>query len=174
MQSIGHALSRNNLFWWIVLAACLTLECIALYYQYVLDYLPCVLCIHVRMWLALLIVVSLIMLFAYRNIVMQRLALIISTLIGAALIERSWQLLSTERGWSFGDCSMQSGLPSWLPIEQWLPWLFKIHEPCGYTPEVPFGLTMAEVLLVITTVYFLVALTVTVLSFRQSRFKTAT
>ncbi len=69
--------------------------------------------------------------------------------IWAALTERSWQLLATERRWSIGECSMDSGLPGWIPLERMMPWLFRIEEPCGYTPEMLFGVTMAEALIVL-------------------------
>ncbi|MFC6670264.1 hypothetical protein [Marinobacterium aestuariivivens] len=41
---------------------------------------------------------------------------------------------------------MDSGLPAWFAPDQWWPWMFEIWEPCGYTPEMPFGITMAEAL----------------------------
>ena len=133
---------------WLTLAAFGTiLQLIALYYQYGLDYGPCVLCIHVRMWVALLVVLALVAaaLCRWR---LPRVVLLIGS-IGAcgALTERAWQLVATERGWTIGSCDMVSGLPDWVPLERWFPWLFQIQESCGYTPDMPWGLTMGESLL---------------------------
>jgi len=64
-----------------------------------------------------------------------------------ALIERSWELLGTERGFIMGSCSFDLGLPNWLAVDQWLPFLFKVETTCGYTPEIALGFSMAEVLL---------------------------
>jgi disulfide bond formation protein DsbB len=139
--------THHKPFYWLFLIALgVALLAIALYYQYVLDYPPCVLCIHVRMLTAAFIVVAVIMLWANRFGVARLAGHIVTTAIMAWLAQRSWQLLATERGWTFGDCDMLSGLPAWIPIEKWFPFLFAIHEPCGYTPDLPLGLTMAEAL----------------------------
>ncbi len=143
-------LSRGPLYWVMLLALSIALIAVALYYQYVLDYAPCVLCIHVRMLLGVVAVVSIALLLTHRS----RAARVAGHIVTAAtmifLAERSWQLLATERGWTFGSCDMRSGLPHWLALEDWMPWLFRIHEPCGYTPELVLGFTMAEVLVALT------------------------
>ena len=70
--------------------------------------------------------------------------------ITVGLTERSYQLLGTERGFVFGDCGFDLGLPAWFAIEEWLPWLFRVETACGYTPEIVFGITMAEALMVMS------------------------
>ncbi|MDH3971388.1 MAG: disulfide bond formation protein B, partial [Gammaproteobacteria bacterium] len=40
--------------------------------------------------------------------------------------------------------------PSWFALDQWFPAMFKVWEACGYTPELLFGVTMAEALLVLS------------------------
>ena len=137
----------NSRIWWLSIAiACVLLEGVALYYQYALDYLPCVLCIHVRMLLAALLLVSAIAVIINSRVVRISCQLLsIGTLL--VLVERSWKLLAVERGWLIGDCEMTSGLPEWLALESWLPAIFKIHEPCGYTPYILFEISMAELLL---------------------------
>ncbi len=137
----------NSRIWWLSIAiACVLLEGVALYYQYALDYLPCVLCIHVRMLLAALLLVSAIAVIINSRVVRISCQLLsIGTLL--VLVERSWKLLAVERGWLIGDCEMTSGLPEWLALESWFPAIFKIHEPCGYTPYILFEISMAELLL---------------------------
>ncbi len=139
-------LARGPHYWVFLIILGIALLAVALYYQYILDYAPCVLCIHVRMIIAAIVVISAVALALRRC----RLARVAGHLLTAALMvflaERSWQLLGTERGWVLGSCEMRSGLPAWLAVEDWMPWLFRIHEPCGYTPDLPLGFTMAEVL----------------------------
>jgi len=137
----------NSRTWWLSIAiACVLLEGVALYYQYALDYLPCVLCIHVRMLLAALLLISVIAVIINSRVVRISCQLLsIGTLL--VLVERSWKLLAVERGWLIGDCEMTSGLPEWLALESWFPAIFKIHEPCGYTPYILFEISMAELLL---------------------------
>ncbi len=148
--------STARLWWLFQFLFCWLLQGVALYYQYVLDQLPCVLCIHVRMLLFALAMVSLFGVFLFRTRT-NGIFLFTSALIWLWLAERSYQLLGTERGWILGECQMQSGLPAWLALEEWLPWLFRIHEPCGYTPLLIPGVTMAEALIVICPAMFLVS-----------------
>lgn len=75
-------------------------------------------------------------------------ALVMFIMIG--LFERSYLLLGTERGWVFGSCDFDLGLPEWLDLQGWFPSLFKVWEACGYTPELLFGITMAEALLMMS------------------------
>ena len=74
-----------------------------------------------------------------------------------ALVNRSWLLLGTERGWIEGTCDFNIGLPAWLDVQKWWPWMYEIQEPCGYTPVLYFGVTMAEALLVMSSVLLLIS-----------------
>ena len=156
--------SRN---WWLfLLVFCVALEVAALYYQYVLDYLPCVLCIHVRILLAGIALLSVVALAICRF----RAAALILTIavlgLWAWMAERSYMLLGTERGWIMGECSMESGLPSWFALDKWFPALFHIHELCGYTPYVIGKISMAEVLMVISILACCVVLAGLITNFR--------
>ena len=155
-------LTRGPAYWTFLIVLGAALLATALYYQYVLDYPPCVLCIHVRMLIVAFMVTAAVML-AIRG---GRVACVAGHTIALAIMaffaERSWQLLATERGWVFGSCDMRSGLPGWLALEDWLPWLFRIHEPCGYTPDLPLGVTMAEALVGISFALCALAVVLTI------------
>lgn len=135
-------------YWLAMVVLGLSMEAVALFYQYVLEYYPCVLCIHTRIWVMGLVLVAAagFMLRGLRPL--RILAQLLLTVIFAGLLERSWKLFGTERGLIEGSCSMDSGLPSWFALDSWFPALFKVWEPCGYTPELLFAVTMAEALLV--------------------------
>ena len=79
---------------------------------------------------------------------------LIVAIIGAAMLNRSWVLLGTERGWIEGECSVDVGMPSWFAIDKWLPDVFSAWTSCGYTPEIIFGITMAEMILVLSLLLF--------------------
>jgi disulfide bond formation protein DsbB len=147
--------------WWLFLVILsLLLEGVALYYQYALDQLPCVLCIHVRMLVFALLLVGLAGLFFGRIPRLGWILMVVTTGLWAWMTERSYQLLGTERGWVMGECQMQSGLPQWLGLERWMPWLFEIHEPCGYTPYLLFKISMAEALIVMSALLLIFCLLV--------------
>lgn len=149
---------KSLMYYWLVMALfALTLELTALFYQYVLDYGPCVLCIHVRVYLLGLLIISIIGVAVKQSVKAQVATHLLSLILFSGLLERSYQLLGTERGFVFSECNMESGLPSWLALDQWFPLVFKIHEACGYTPVLLFGVTMAEALIVLSVVLFLLS-----------------
>lgn len=152
-----------------MLVLCLILEGIALYYQYGLNYLPCVLCIHVRMLLAGIIVISVfgLMFSSIKPLSLTMFALLAGFWIWMA--ERSYQLLGVERGWIFGECDLSSGLPEWLALESWFPWLFEIYEPCGYTPFLLFRITMAEALIVMSVFFSLLMIGALLMQFKSKQ-----
>jgi len=156
------ALSKT--YWLALLVWGILLESSALYYQYVLDEWPCVLCIHVRMLVMGTILLSLVAALIKLPRAVKILFHGINTALLAWLLERSWHLLGVERGFIFGSCNMESGLPGWFALDKWFPWIFEIQASCGYTPELFWGVTMAEVLLVMSGVLFLFSLVLLVLS----------
>ena len=159
------SLSQSIWYWLLLIVVGIASEGIALFYQYALDVRPCVLCIHTRIWiLGLIIVASLALLIRHSGKLLV-VAHTLTTLIMAGLLERSYQLLGTERGWVFGSCDFDLGLPKWLALEEWFPSMFKVWEACGYTPELLFGITMAEALLVMSASMVLISFALTVTAF---------
>jgi disulfide bond formation protein DsbB len=136
-------------WYWIALVALgMGMETLALVYEYALDYWPCVLCIHVRVWVLAFTLVALLALPLRRRWQGRAVAHALLAGIMAAMLERAWQLFATERGFAAGSCDFDAGLPVWLPLDSWFPLLFEIRDACGYTPVLAFGVTMAEALLV--------------------------
>lgn len=163
--------ATSRWYWLALLALGFSMEAAALYYQYALDYGPCVLCIHVRILVLALMLVALLALAVGRSPAGRPLAHLLITLVLAGLVQRAWLLLGTERGFVEGACSFDLGLPWWLPLDRWLPAMFQVHEACGYTPTLPFGFTMAELLLPFSAILLLVstALLLTSLFSRRAR-----
>lgn len=130
----------------------LALELVALYYQYALNQYPCVLCIHVRIWVLALVFVGALGLILKRSRGGIVTANALGLIVGVGLAERSWQLLVNERGWSseLTACSMESGLPFWFALDKWFPAVFGVQATCGYTPVIAMGITMAEALVAIS------------------------
>ncbi len=153
LSSFGH----SRLYWGLLAAAGLALEGGALFYQYVLDEWPCVLCIQVRIWIMAFVLLALLALFLVRSTAAMRLLHAATVVVMIGLLERSWQVLAVERGWVFGDCEMDLGLPSWFALDKWFPWIFEVQTSCGYTPLILFNITMAEVLLVISVLLLLLS-----------------
>lgn len=162
-------ISRSAWYWSLLIIIGITSEGMALFYQYVLDFRPCVLCIHTRIWVLGFTIIASLALLIRHSAKLLVVAHALITLIMVGLLERSYQLLGTERGWVFGSCDFDLGLPEWLALQEWFPALFKIWEACGYTPELLFGITMAEALLVMSASLVLVSFVLTVAAFMGRR-----
>jgi len=154
-------IGKSAWYWLALVLIGLSFEGVALFYQHVLDELPCVLCIHVRLLVLAVILVALAALFLRHFKWPNVLAHLLTVLAAAGLLERSYQLLGTERGFTFSDCGLDLGLPDWLALESWFPPVFKVQTSCGYTPELLFGITMAEALIVMSAVFVLISLVLT-------------
>lgn len=168
--------SRSPWYWLALLLLGLGMEGVALYYQHVLDLLPCYLCIHVRIWTLGIIVVSLLALLVRNLKGMNIIMSILSIGVFSGLFERSWLLLGVEKGTVFGSCAMSAGLPAWFALDEWFPQVFKVMASCGITPRLWFDITMAEglvamsiSLLVLGTLLLLAQLVHGLLQFRQKK-----
>lgn len=136
----------------------------ALYYQHILNEQPCVVCVQIRLWISLLIIASIASLLLRQFRAGNIFANLVVFITAVGLIERSYLLLGTERGFIFADCGFDLGLPIWLAVEEWLPWLYRVETSCGYTPEIIFGITMAEALMAMSVLLFVVSACVLVTS----------
>ena len=157
-----NLIGKSALYWLALALIGLSFEAVALYYQYVLDELPCVMCIQVRLWVAALIIVALLVLLLRRLRFIPLVGHLLTVGIAAGLLERSYQLLGTERGFVISECGFNLGLPAWFTPDAWFPAMFQVETTCGYTPELLFGVTMAEVLIVSSAVFLLVSVVMVV------------
>lgn len=158
MFSTLACVNRSCFFWIAMIATCLSMESIALYFQYVLDYGPCVLCVQIRAWVLALLVASVFGLIARRKTFGLIIANLTTLLFATGMLERAYLTLGIERGFIEGSCTLNSGFPSWLALDKWLPSVFEPWEACGYTPELLFGITMAEGLIVFSAGWVIIML----------------
>ena len=144
-------LSRSSIYWIAMIVIALAAEAIALYYQYALNQYPCVLCIHVRLWVAAFIVIGVLGPLIRNHSVGLMVTNILSVVAAVGFLERSWRTLATERGWIIElACPMDAGLPAWFDLDVWFPAVFGVQASCGISPEMLFGITMAEALTVMS------------------------
>ena len=158
---------QGNLFWIALILLGVALEGVALFYQYYMEEPPCILCIHFRLWVILLMV------FSSFGLLLKSIKtglIIISTLIlfvFAGMLERSYQLLGTERGFIDGACAATLNFPDWIAVDKWMPSFFMPWTSCSYTPVLFFNITMAEALTVFSVTMVLLAVGMLVASARM-------
>ncbi len=136
----------------------LGLELAALYFQYVLQLEPCVLCVYERNAVALIFLAGVIGCIN-PNILVLRISGFLSWIVGTV-----WGLyLSIEHSGiqmglikDSGSCDFVANYPSWMRLDKWIPWLFN---PTGYCEDIQWrflGMSMPQVMVVINTVYLIV------------------
>jgi len=148
-------MGQSQWYWLAYIVAGLTFLAIALFFQYPLDKPPCAMCIQVRIWFSLFVIVSIAGLLTRHHRIMNIIANLSTVLIAIGVTERAYLLLGTERGFIFSDCGLDLGLPAWLAVDEWMPWMYRVETLCGYTPELFFGITMAEMLIVVSALLLL-------------------
>lgn len=147
---------RSTWFWLAIAGICFALDAGALFYQHVLEVYPCELCIYVRVWVLAIMLLSLMALvvkhFAPGALIFSLAGLALS--IGLA--KETYNLLAIEYDFGTGGaCSFFANFPSWAPLDKWLPSMFQVQELCAATPDVLFGISMAEALALASLVLLL-------------------
>ena len=146
MATISQFLQSR--WYWLALALFgIALLGVALYYQYALGDEPCQVCIHARLWVAAFTLVALIVLVTPQTSPLRVVGNVGVLIASAGLFERSRYLYRLENGIGDGSCQFQLGMPDWFAVDRWMPWLFEVRNLCSFTPEMLFGLSMAETLM---------------------------
>lgn len=158
VTSVLACLNRSVFYWLAIILACIVMEATALYYQYVLDYGPCVLCVHIRAWVFAILVLAVFGLIFRNNKKAATGINVLSVIAAGGMVERAYLTLGIEKGFVDGSCSLNASFPSWLPLDQWVPSVFEPWEACGYTPEMLFSITMAEALMAISVLWVIAML----------------
>lgn len=149
MQTAAMFFSSRS-YWLSITAASLTMLAIALYYQYALGEEPCQVCIQARLWVFALLLLSMAIATLPENRHLRLSGNLLALTCTVGLGERAWFLYQLENGIGNGSCEFQLGMPDWFAIDQWFPSLFEVRNLCSFTPEMLFGLSMAEGLLLIS------------------------
>ncbi len=131
--------------WASVVVICIALEAGAVFYQQALMFFPCELCVYTRVWIAAMGLLAVVGLLLRKHAWLVRGVLLAEIGLCLGLGGVVWKLLAIDYGFAgVGACNLYANFPSWAPLDEWLPVLFRVQATCGETPEVLFGLSMAD------------------------------
>ena len=136
--------------WWAMLILGSGMFAAALYWQYALGEDPCQACIHARLWVVAIALIGALMLALPSNRGTGFGGLVLLLVSSMGLGERSYYLYEIENFRGDGSCQFTLGMPDWFAVDRWFPALFEVRNICSYTPEIAFGISMAEALVVIS------------------------
>lgn len=144
---LEKALIKGTVLWWAIFILGSGLLAAALYWQYVIGDDPCQVCIQARLWAVALGLLGAVMLLLPESLATRLSGLILAFITSAGMGERAYYLFEIENFRGDGSCEFTLGMPSWFAVDQWFPALFEVRNICSYTPEIAFGISMAEALM---------------------------
>ena len=143
-----YELGQAAYFWLAGILYLLVMEIIALYYQYILQFYPCALCVQVRAWVVGAMLSSAISFYFRGSFWVRFFGLFLTIVFVSGAFYTSYYAWGVENGTVISTCSMGAGFPSFMPLDQWIPLFFGASGPCGQSPEMWFGLSMVETLMI--------------------------
>ena len=156
-MSLHHKLSElstSTRAWFILLVSTIGLEVAALYFQYLMDLRPCIMCIYQRT-AVFGIMFSILPVVLLNNIMTRFLAFVgwgVSSIWGL-LIAIEHVDIQTAANPFFATCEFVPNFPSWLPLHEWLPNIFAATGDCGDINWSFFNMTMPQWMIIIFSVY---------------------
>lgn len=144
---------------WLLLAlSALGLELCALYFQYVMDLAPCIMCVYQRVAICGIILAGVIG-YAGSHYLLIRIISYILWATGAIwglLIALEHVDLQASSGSLFYSCEFVPNFPTWAPLHEWIPFLFEATGDCGEISWQFLGYSMPQWMVVVYSVYTLV------------------
>ena len=139
-------------FPWLLLAlSALGLELCALFFQYIMDLAPCIMCVYQRLAIASIllagVVGSLGSTFMFARILAY--ALWGTGAIWGLLIAIEHVEIQSAASSLFYSCEFIPNFPQWAPLHEWLPWLFEATGDCGEINWQFLGYTMPQFMIVV-------------------------
>ena len=143
-----YELGQSVYFWLAGIVYLVMMEGIALYYQYVLQFFPCALCVQVRAWVVGAIISAGVSAYFKATFWIRFVGLSATIFFMSGALYTSWNAWGVENGTVISSCTIGAGFPTFMPLDQWVPFFFGADGPCGQSPEMWLGLSMVETLLI--------------------------
>ena len=143
---------------WLLLAtSALALELTALFFQYVMDLAPCIMCVYQRLAILAIVIAGIIGTFGHDYILARITAFSLwgTGAIWGGLIAIEHIDMQSSSGSLFFSCEFIPNFPSWAPLHEWIPFLFEATGDCGEISWQFLGFSMPQWMLVVYGAYSL-------------------
>lgn len=141
---------------WLLLAlSALALELCALYFQYLLDLAPCIMCVYQRLAIASIFFAGAIGTIGHNNILARLFAYTLWGLgaIWGLLIALEHVEMQGNSNSLFFSCEFIPNFPTWAPLHEWLPFLFEATGDCGDIAWQFLGYSMPQWMVLVYALY---------------------
>lgn len=158
MRETMHYLSNlptHKTAWLLLAFSAFVFELSALFFQYGLKLEPCIMCIYQRVAIWGVFIAGIVGMYSCKYIIGRLVAFVfwgIGAVWGLLLALEHHEIQTSTMSFLF-SCEFTPNFPQWLPLHQWLPFLFEATGDCGDIDWQFLGYSMPQVMIVIFTVY---------------------
>lgn len=164
-------LSQSKGAWFLLIVSAVTLEGVSLYFQHGMGLIPCVMCIYERVALLGILFAGIFGFIGNRYAVLRWFSVLIwliSSFRGLRLAIKHHDYQVNPSPWN--QCEFKTDFPQTLPLDKWFPNIFAPGPVnCSESQWELFGFSMAQWIIFMFAVYFLLAIIVLISQFKRSR-----
>ena len=151
-------LPKQRLPWILLALTGMGLEACALFFQYVMELSPCVLCVYERVAMMGIITAGLVGAIAPSNPLVRFSGFILWFISAGYSLSLAIEHVDIQLNPSpFSTCDFFPNFPTWAPLHEWAPWFFN---PTGFCDEISWqflSYSMPQWLIVTSSIYLIVA-----------------
>lgn len=171
MLSYFKELSLNRTAWLLLAFVAFALEVSAIYFQYGMGLVPCVMCVYERLAIFGLLIAGLVGAISPRFFLTRWLALLLwgfSAFKGLALAIKHHDYQANPSPWN--QCEFKPEFPQTMPFDQWFPSIFAPGPVnCSEKQWEMFGLGMPEWLILAFSIFALMFVIVLLSQFKRAK-----
>ncbi|MGL1957122.1 MAG: disulfide bond formation protein DsbB [Colwellia sp.] len=147
--------TTNSTAWLLLALSALGLELSALYFQYVMDLAPCIMCVYQRTVILALLAAGVIGFIGCKLLIARVVAYALWVVgsIWGLLISIEHVELQANSGSIFFTCEIIPNFPNWAPLHQWFPAFFEATGSCGDINWRFLDFSMPQWMIVVFTLY---------------------
>ena len=148
-------LTTNHKPWLLLALSALGLELCALFFQYVMNLAPCIMCVYQRVAIFAIVLAGFIGFLGCKFLIARIIAYALwaTGAIWGLLIALEHVEIQANSGSLFFSCDFVPNFPTWAPLHEWIPALFEATGDCGEINWQFLGYSMPQWMVVVYGVY---------------------
>jgi disulfide bond formation protein DsbB len=148
-------LTTNSKAWLLLAISALGLELCALFFQYVMNLAPCIMCVYQRVAICAIMLAGLIGFLGCKFLITRIIAygLWATGAIWGLVIALEHVEMQESSGSLFFSCEFIPNFPTWAPLHEWMPALFEATGDCGEINWQFLGYSMPQWMVVVYGTY---------------------
>jgi disulfide bond formation protein DsbB len=148
-------LTTNSTPWLFLALSALGLELCALFFQYVLELAPCIMCVYQRVAICSIILAGFTGFIGCRFILARIVAYALWGVgaIWGLIVALEHVEIQGNTNSLFFSCDLYPNFPTWAPLHEWIPFLFEATGDCGEISWQFLGYSMPQWMIVVYGVY---------------------